>query len=301
MIDAKTMLEKCELCPHRCKVNRKNGEIGRCKAGINVKVALASRHSFEEPCISGTEGSGTVFFSNCNLGCIFCQNYKISSRGFGKEITIEKLADIFFNEQNEGSHNINLVSPTIYVPQIIEAIKIAKNNGLNIPIVYNSSGYERKETIQMLDGYIDVYLPDFKYIEDELGQKYSNVKDYSKYARESVLEMVKQVGEPVFKDGMLQRGVVIRHLVLPNHIKNSIKVLDWIKENLDNKVIISLMAQYFPTGNVNGTDINRKLTKREYGKITNHLYELNFKYGYVQELAKCEEEYVPNFNLENVE
>ena len=294
------MLEKCELCPHRCKVNRINGETGRCKASAEVKVALASVHSFEEPCISGTNGSGTVFFSNCNLGCIFCQNYKISSGGFGKEIPIEKLAEIFLKEQAKGVHNINLVSPTIYVPQIISALKISKEDGLNIPIVYNSSGYERKETIQMLDGYIDVYLPDFKYMEDELGEKYSNVKDYSKYTKESILEMVKQVGEPVFQDGILKKGVIIRHLVLPNHIKNSIKVLDWIKENLDNKVVVSLMAQYFPTGNIKDTDINRKLTQREYEKITDYLFDLNFKYGYTQELGKHEEEYVPDFNLENV-
>ena len=174
------MLEKCELCPHRCKVNRLNGEIGRCKAGANPKVALASVHNFEEPCISGSNGSGTVFFSNCNLGCIFCQNYKISSGGFGKEISIQKLAEIFLKEQSFGVHNINLVSPTIYVEQIIEAIEIARKNGLEIPIVYNSSGYERKETIKELKGYIDIYLPDFKYMEDELGEKYSKIKEYSK-------------------------------------------------------------------------------------------------------------------------
>ncbi len=295
------MLAKCELCPHRCKVNRENGEIGRCKAGASVKLALASKHAFEEPCISGKNGSGTVFFSNCNLGCVFCQNYKISSGGFGKEISIDALAKIFLKEQSFGVHNINLVSPTIYVPQIIEALKIAKQSGLKIPIVYNSSGYERKETIKELEGYVDIYLPDFKYMEDELGEKYSNVREYSKYAKESILEMINQVGEPQFEDGILQKGVVIRHLVLPNHIKNSMKVLEWIKKNLDGKVIVSLMAQYFPTGNVLGTDINRKLTKREYEKITNYLYELEFKYGYVQELENHEEQYVPDFNLDNID
>ena len=295
------MLEKCELCPHRCKVNRLNGEIGGCKAGANPKVALASVHNFEEPCISGSNGSGTVFFSNCNLGCIFCQNYKISSGGFGKEISIQKLAEIFLKEQSFGVHNINLVSPTIYVEQIIEAIEIARKNGLEIPIVYNSSGYERKETIKELKGYIDIYLPDFKYMEDELGEKYSKIKEYSKYATNSILEMVNQVGETEYRDGILQRGVIIRHLVLPNHIKNSMKVLDWIKENLDGKVAVSLMAQYFPTGNVKEPDLDRKLTQREYEKITNYLYEMNFKYGYVQELGKHEEEYVPEFDLRNVE
>ena len=294
------MLEKCELCPHMCKVNRVKGEIGRCKAGVNVKVALASIHNYEEPCISGTKGSGTVFFSNCNLGCIYCQNYKISSGRFGKEISIDDLANIFLKEQSFGVHNINLVSPTIYVPHIIEALKIAKEKGLNIPIVYNSSGYERRETIEMLNGNIDIYLPDFKYMEDELGEKYSHVKEYSKYAKESILEMINQVGHPIFNNDILQKGVVIRHLVLPNHIQNSMKVLDWIKENLDDKVIVSLMAQYFPIVNVKNTDLNRKLTQREYSKITEYLYKLDFKYGYTQELSKHEEEYVPDFNLENV-
>ena len=294
-------LERCELCPHMCKVNRLDGKLGRCKAGKDIKVALASVHIFEEPCISGEGGSGTIFFSNCNLGCIFCQNYKISHEGFGKEISIEKLAEIFLKEQSFGVHNINLVSPTIYVPQIIEAIKLSKMQGLNTPIVYNSSGYERKETIKKLNGYIDIYLPDFKYMEDELGEKYSNVKDYSKYAKESILEMVSQVGEPILENGILKSGVVIRHLVLPNHIKNSTKVLDWIKENLDGKVMVSLMAQYFPTKNVKNMELDRKLTKREYEKIENYLYGLNLKNGYLQELGNHEEEYVPDFNLSNIE
>ena len=292
------LLEQCEICPFRCKVNRAAGQKGRCKAGEAVKIALASVHPHEEPCISGKKGSGTVFFSNCNLSCVYCQNHKISSEGFGKEITIERLAEIFLKQQEKGVHNLNLVSPTIYVPQIIEALTIAKQKGLSIPVVYNSSGYERKETIQKLDSFVDVYLPDFKYMQDELGEKYSNVKDYSKYAKESILEMVKQVGEPKFEGEMLQKGVIVRHLVLPNHIKNSIKVLDWLKENLDGKVLVSVMAQYFPTSKAKGiTDLNRKLTKREYEKVEQHLYNLNMTYGYIQELGKHEEEYVPNFDL----
>jgi len=240
-----------------------------------------------------------VFFSNCNLGCIFCQNYKISHEGFGKEISIEKLAQIFLKQQNAGVHNLNLVSPTIYVPQIIDALTIAKSQGL--PVVYNSSGYERPETIKLLNGFIDIYMPDFKYIEDELGEKYSNVREYSKYAKMSILEMVDQVGEPEYKDGILQKGVVVRHLVLPNHIKNSMKALDWLKENLDGKVIVSLMAQYFPTAKAFNTDLNRKLTLREYKKIEDYLYSLNFTNGYSQELGRHEEEYVPDFNLSNIE
>lgn len=295
------LLEQCEICPFRCKVNRTAGEHGRCKAKEKVKVALVSIHDYEEPCISGTSGSGTVFFSNCNLSCVFCQNHEISSEGFGKEISIDRLAEIFLNQQEKGVHNLNLVSPTIYVPQIIEALKIAKQNGFYLPVVYNSSGYERKETIQKLDGFVDIYLPDFKYMEDELGEKYSNVKNYSKYAKESLLDMVKQVGEPIFENGILKKGVVVRHLVLPNHVKNSIKVLDWLKENLDGKIVVSVMAQYFPTGRAKEIlELNRKLTEREYKKIEEHLYELNMKYGYMQELGEHEEEYMPNFDLSGV-
>ena len=187
------------------------------------------------------------------------------------------------------------------MPQIIEAIKIAKSQGLSIPVIYNSSGYERPETIKLLDGFINIYMPDFKYAEDELGEKYSNVNDYSKYAKESILEMVNQVGKPILKDGILQKGVIIRHLVLPNHIKNSMKVLDWIKENLDGEVILSLMAQFFPTANASKIDLNRKLTLREYKKIEDYLYSLNIKNGYIQELGNHEEEYVPEFDLSNIE
>lgn len=291
-------LSRCELCPFRCKVNRIAGEKGRCKAGKLPKIALASVHPYEEPCISGTKGSGTVFFSCCNLSCVYCQNDKISHEGFGKEVTIEKLAEIFLRQQEKGVHNINLVSPTIYTEQIIEALTIAKGQGLSIPVVYNSSGYERVETIRRLEGLIDIYLPDFKYAEDELAEKYSNVKDYSYYAKQSLMEMVKQVGEPKFKEGILQKGVVVRHLVLPNHIQNTIKVLDWLKENLDGKVLVSVMAQYFPTERAKKiSDLNRKLTKREYQKVEQYLYDLNMTNGYIQELGSHEEEYVPNFDL----
>ena len=281
-------LEKCILCPHECSVNRINGQTGRCRAGQNVRIALASVHEFEEPCISGIQGSGTVFFSNCNLSCVYCQNYKISAGGFGKEITIEHLAEIFLKQQEKKVHNINLVSPTIYVEQIIEAIRIAKQKGLQIPIVYNSSGYERHETIKMLEGYIDIYMPDFKYADDKLGEKYSNIKEYSKYAKEAILEMQAQVGETNFSDdGILQRGVIVRHLVLPNHIQNTKAVLDWLHENMKDKAVISVMAQYFPTHKAKQIlELNRKLTKREYKKVANYLYEKNFKYGYIQELRK---------------
>ena len=226
------MLENCTICPHRCNINRIDGKIGRCKATNNVKIALYSTHDFEEPCISGKKGSGTVFFSNCNLNCVFCQNYEISQLGRGKEITIEELAEIFLLQQENGVENINLVTPTSYVVQIIEAIKIAKEKGLTIPIIYNTNGYENVETIKMLDGYIDVYLPDLKYAENELAKKYSKIDNYFEIAINAIKEMINQVGVPEFdENGIIKKGVIIRHLVLPNNIENSKKVLKWISSN----------------------------------------------------------------------
>lgn len=292
-------LEKCEICPHKCKVNRNQNKIGRCKSKDLVKIALYSIHNFEEPCISGERGSGTVFFSNCNMNCIYCQNYEISQQGRGKEITVEELAEIFIEQQNKNVENINLVTPTSYALQIIEAIKIARENGLNIPIVYNTNGYEDLETIKKLDGYIDIYLPDLKYYYNELGEKYSNVKNYFKISTQAIKEMYKQVGVPVInKNGIMQKGVMIRHLVLPNNIENSKKILSWIKENLDKNIFVSVMAQYFPTYKAkNVENLNRKLTLKEYEEIENYLFNLELNNGYIQELGEHEEEYVPNWDF----
>lgn len=290
-------LEKCKICPHNCGVNRLNGNIGRCKSNGNIKLAMASIHNFEEPCISGENGSGTVFFSNCNMNCVFCQNYKISQQGLGREISIEELAEIFIDEQNKNAENINLVTPTMYVYHIIEAIKIAKNKGLKIPIVYNSNGYENVETIKKLDGYIDIYLPDLKYYDDDLAFKYSGVKNYFENATSAIKEMYNQVGSPVLdENGMMKKGLIIRHLVLPNNLQNSKDVLKWINDNIDKKVFVSVMAQYFPTNKAKDfPDINRKLTKEEYEEIENYLYSLDLDNGYIQELGEHEEEYVPDF------
>ena len=290
-------LEKCSICPHNCGINRLNGNIGRCKATNKIKLAMASIHNFEEPCISGEHGSGTVFFSNCNLNCVFCQNYKISQEGLGKEITIEELADIFIDEQNKHAENINLVTPTMYVYHIIEAIKIARKKGLEIPIVYNSNGYENVETIKKLDGYIDIYLPDLKYFDNDLAIKYSGIKNYFEKATSAIKEMYNQVGSPVLdENGMMKRGLIIRHLVLPNNIQNSKDVLKWINENMDKNVFVSVMAQYFPTNRAKEfPEINRKLTKAEYEEIENYLYSLDLDNGYIQELGEHEEEYVPDF------
>ena len=293
-------LEKCKICPHECRINRIEGKIGRCKAKDKINIALYSTHNFEEPCISGSKGSGTVFFSNCNLNCVFCKNYEISKKGRGKEITIEELANIFLKQQENGVENINLVTPTSYVVQIIEAIKIARKNGLKLSIVYNTNGYEKIDTIKMLDGYVDIFLPDLKYAEDGLAKKYSKVEDYFEIATNAILEMQRQVGKTILsKEGIMKKGIIVRHLVLPEYIENSKKVLKWIKEHLNEENYVSVMAQYFPTylakEKEEYKEINRKLTKKEWREIEDFIEELDFKNGYVQELGEHEEEYVPTW------
>lgn len=291
------ILESCKMCPHECKVNRLNGNIGRCRSTDKIKIALVSLHQYEEPCISGKNGSGTIFFSNCNLSCMYCQNYEISQEGKGFEISIEELAKIMLEQQNKGAHNINLVTPTMYAVQIIEAIKIAKGKGLNIPILYNTNGYESVETINMLNGYIDVYMPDLKYYSDDIAKKYSNVDKYFMVTTKAIKEMISQVGYPIFdEDGMIKKGVIIRHLVLPNHMQNTKNILKWIKENLSDRVYVSIMAQYFPTYKAKeDLLLNRKINKKEYKQIETFLYTLDLKNGYMQELGEHEEEYVPDF------
>lgn len=290
-------LEECKLCPFECKINRENGELGRCKAGAKIKLGLVTKHYGEEPCISGENGSGTVFFSNCNLKCKFCQNYKISSEGKGEEISVEKLAECFLKHQEDGANNINLVTPTPYVIQIIKAIKIAKSKGLKIPIVYNTSGYEKVEILKRLEGLVDVYLPDFKYFDNELAFELSGAKDYREHTTKALLEMQRQIPETIIdENGIMKKGIIIRHLILPNHIDNSKHVLKWIKENMREDVFVSLMAQYFPTYKALETDdINRKLTLEEYKEVEDYLFELDIQNGFVQDLEDEEEQYVPEF------
>ena len=292
-------LEKCEICPHKCKVNRIKGQIGRCKATDKIKIALYSVHKYEEPCISGEKGSGTIFFSNCNLNCIYCQNYEISQLGKGKEISIERLAEIMLELQEKDVENINLVTPTSYTVQIIEAIKIAKSNGLHIPIIYNTNGYENIETIKKLEGYIDVYLPDLKYYYNKIGKRYSKIDNYFEITTKAILEMYNQVeGTLLDERGIIKKGLMIRHLVLPNNIENSKKILKWIKENINDDVYINVMAQYFPTYKAKEDEkLNRKLTQNEFKEIENFVYELDIKNGYMQELGEHEEEYVPKWDV----
>ena len=289
-------LECCTICPHNCKINRTKNP-GRCKSTDKIKIALYSIHNFEEPCISGEKGSGTIFFSNCNMNCVFCQNYEISQLGRGKEITIEELANVMIKQQERNVQNINLVTPTSYALHIIEAIKIARKKGLKIPIVYNTNGYESVETLKLLEGYIDIYLPDLKYYYDDLAKKYSKVDNYFEIATKAIQEIYRQVGVPVLNEnGVMKKGLMIRHLILPNEVQNSKKVLKWIKENIDSKVYVSIMAQYFPTYNAKEIpEIARKITKEEYEKVENYLYELDLENGYIQELGEHEEEYVPTW------
>ena len=283
-------LKECKLCPHNCKVNRVEGVLGRCRAGKKAKISLCDLHFFEEPCISGEAGSGTVFFSGCNLNCKYCQNYKISQHGIGREIEVEELAEEFLKLQEKNANNINLVTGFMYIPQIIEAINIAKEKGLKIPILYNSSGFESVDALKLLDGYIDVYLPDMKYYYNELGKSLSNVSNYFEISKAAIKEMYRQVGSPKFDDnGIIKKGLIIRHLVLPNHLQNSKEILKWIKTNIDENVFISIMAQYFPSYKANECDdINRKLTKEEYEEIEEFVYRLNIKNGYLQELESDE-------------
>ena len=291
------MNKECNLCPHKCGIDRTKVK-GRCKAG-SIEIGGVSIHKFEEPCISGEEnGSGTVFFSKCNLNCVFCQNYEISNLGNGKEISVDELSDIFIKQQENKAENINLVSPTIYADKIVEAVKSAKSKGLILPVIYNTNGYENVETLQMLEGTIDVYLPDLKYYYNDIALKYSKVPKYFQIAAQAIKEMYRQVGKPVFNEnGIITKGLIIRHLVLPNNLENTKQVLKWIKENIDNKVYVSIMTQYFPTYKAKEyEEINRKLTKDEYEEIENYVYELGVENGYMQDFSEENEEvYVPKW------
>lgn len=291
-------LRKCQICPRECKVDRINRKKGSCMASDKVEVSLISLHMHEEPCISGENGSGTIFFSHCNLHCIFCQNYEISQLNNGKEIEIEELANIMLKQQENKAENINLVTPTMYAYQIKEAIKIAREKGLSIPIIYNSNGYEKVETLKDLEGYIDVYLPDLKYYSNEISEKYSKAPNYFRVATKAILEMIRQVGEPKFDErGMIKKGVMIRHLILPNHLQNTKNILKWIKENVPKEIYINVMAQYFPTYKAKEDElINRNLNRREYKQIEQYFYSLDFKNGYIQELGENEERYVPKWD-----
>ena len=296
------LLDNCNLCIRNCNVNRNDNKRGICNSTNTVKVARAALHYWEEPCISGEKGSGTVFFSNCNLKCVFCQNHEISNDGFGKEISIERLATIFMELQDKGANNINLVTPTHFVPQIIEALKIAKNNGLTLPVVYNTNSIDTLETIRALNGYIDVYLPDFKYFDDKYSFKYSKIKGYSKNAIPIIEEMIKQVGSPKFNNqGMLTKGVIVRHLLLPGLLFDSKKVVDAIYNNFGDEVYISLMNQYTPMNNSKlYPEINKPINPKVYDSLIDYAISIGVKNGFVQESGTNSKNFVPEFNNEGV-
>lgn len=298
-----TLLENCTLCPRECGVNRLEGKLGFCKAGREVTLARAALHHWEEPCLSGGRGSGTVFFSHCTLQCVFCQNYEISTLGKGKTISTERLAEIYLELQAQGAHNINLVTPTHYVVQIIEALDLARERGLTLPVVYNSSGYEKVETIKMLEGYVDIYLPDFKYFKESYGTKYSKAPGYARYAKKALEEMVRQVGSPVFdEEGMLQKGVIIRHLMLPGLLFDSKHILEYVYQTYKNQVYISLMNQYTPLKHVeNYPELNRPLHKVHYDYMVDYALELGVENGFIQEGETNKESFIPPFNEEGIE
>jgi len=296
------MLKKCALCPRKCSVNRLDGELGFCNASKDIKIAKVSLHQWEEPCISGSLGSGTVFFSNCNLKCVFCQNHTISQEGIGKTVSINRLSEIFLQQQRRGAHNINLVTPTHYVPQIIEALKIAKSRGLNIPILYNSNSYENIDTIKALKGFIDVYLPDLKYYKDKYAIKYSNAPNYFNTASEVITEMVSQVGEAKFNDaGIIQKGVIIRHLMLPGLLFDSKKVIDFIHSTFNDSVYISLMNQYTPMHKAaKYSEINKPLNPNHYDALIDYCLNLGITKCFIQESGTSSKAFVPDFDLSQV-
>lgn len=329
----------CKICPRSCGMNRKTG-VGYCGAAHQVKVARAALHFWEEPCLSGTAGSGTVFFSGCPMHCVFCQNQEIANGQAGKEISIERLAEIFLELQEKGANNINLVTGTHFVPQIAEALKVAKEGillsqkespkksyvkKLQVPVVYNSSGYETVETLLMLDGLVDVYLPDFKYWEADTARKYSNAPDYPQVAKAAIAEMVRQVGEPVFDSKkaaledlknqdckqkrsaedeiVMKKGVLVRHLILPGHTRESKEILRYLIETYGNQIYISIMNQYTPMAGIADCgfpELNRRVTKREYDKVISYALELGLGNGFVQEGETARESFIPAFDGEGV-
>lgn len=286
----------CSICPRKCEVNRET-QLGFCRSPWNFRVARAALHQWEEPCISGKNGSGTVFFSGCNLQCVFCQNHKISLENKGMEITDDDLINIFENLISQGAHNINLVNPSHYAAGLKRVLTKWKSP---VPIVYNSSGYESVETVKMLDGLIDIFLPDFKYIRQDKAKRYSNAYDYPEVAKAAIGEMLRQQSKCEFEDGIMTKGVIIRHLILPQNTNSSIEILDYIKDNFSG-AYISLMAQYTPCTNLEDfPEINRRITKREYEKVLNYALDSGFQNVFVQELDSASQGFIPSFDFTGV-
>ncbi len=290
---------KCNLCPRACNVDRDSGKTGYCKETSQVRVARTSLHQWEEPCITGQYGSGTVFFTGCNLKCIFCQNHNIADNSVGQAFTVEELTDAFLRLQENNATNINLVTAGHFVKQVATALVLAKEKGLTIPVVYNSSGYETVESLRLLEGLVDIYLPDLKYFSPEVSKNYANAEDYFEVAQKAIAEMVRQAGAPVFDEmtGNMQKGVIIRHLVLPGHTKDSMAVLDYVWQTYGNAVYISVMSQYTPVVHQEiYANLNRKVTKREYGKVMDYLLSLGVENAFIQEGEAAKESFIPTFD-----
>ena len=292
------MYTSCTLCPRNCRSNRTAGQTGFCGMSDQIQVARASLHMWEEPCISGTNGSGTVFFTGCNLKCVFCQNHTIAVAQKGKEVSVERLAELFLMLQHKGAHNINLVTPSHYIPGIAQSLAFAKQHGLTIPIVYNTSGYDSVESLSLLDGLIDIYLPDFKYVSSTLSARYSHAADYFQVATKSLAEMYRQVGDPVFDNDLIKRGIIVRHLVLPGCVEDSKSVIRYLYETYGDHIFISIMNQYTPLPHVASyPELNRKVTEAEYEEVVDFAIDLGVEQGFIQEGDTAEESFIPEFDF----
>mgnify|MGYP000506102027 CR=1 FL=1 len=289
---------KCDLCPRKCLVDRKKGEKGICGQTENLKVARAALHFWEEPCISGDAGSGAVFFSGCPLHCVFCQNENIANGTVGKEISLERLVDIFLELQEKRANNINLVTPGHFVPQIVKALDQARKEGLTLPVVYNTSSYETVDTIKMLEGYVDIYLPDFKYMSPVLSKKYSHAPDYAEVAKAAIAEMVRQTGKAVFvngdEDNLILSGTIVRHLTLPGCMADSMQILKYLHDTYGDMIYISIMNQFTPLSNLEKyPELNRRITDEEYETLVDYAIEIGIENGFIQEGNTAEESFYP--------
>lgn len=294
--------ENCLLCPRKCGINRRTGQTGVCGVSSEIKVARAALHYWEEPCISGKRGSGAVFFSGCSLHCVFCQNREISDGKEGKVISKERLSDIFIELADKGANNINLVTPGQYIPDIVWAVNDAKSRGMKLPIIYNTSGYENVTELKLLEGIVDVYLPDFKYMDSTLSARCSRAKDYPSVAKQALSEMVRQQPEVVIDDatGLIQKGVIVRQLLLPGHVNDAKAVLKYLYDTYHDHVYISMMSQFTPIALEDYPEINRTVTKREYERLVNYALEIGITNAFIQEGDVAKDSFIPAFDCEGV-
>ncbi len=295
---AKNILSCCNLCPRKCGANRSCDEIGFCGASDKIKIARSSLHFWEEPCISGDAGSGTIFFSHCTLKCVYCQNYNISTKNQGKFVTESELADCFLDLQNQGALNINLVTPTHYVPQIIKALKIAKEKGLTLPVLYNTSGYENPETLELLRGYVDIFLPDFKYFSDDFAKRYSGAKDYPEVAKKAIAKMFDLVGKCEFdENGIIKKGVIVRHLMLPGLENDSKDILEYLYRAYGDNIFISIMSQYTPLSTLpkEFPELATPIDMAVYDKVLDFAVDLGIENAFIQEGESASESFIPEF------